>query len=524
MDEDYIIQKREEVKKHIWRNFFSNYSRTIVQIIVSFFSFRLLFQYLGSEYFGFWVLVWSLIGYGKFFDIGLGYTVQKYVAQLSTKSDWKELSRVINTVFYVYVAIAFFIIILISIFADNIVSSLQISSDNKNLFVSLFIYFFVWSAISYPLGIFQEVLAGQQRIMVYNNIVTIGTIGNFLGILLILYFGGGLFWLFTSGLFFLTCVSLASGYFGLRVLPLKTFNPRYFSLQTLKKISGFSFFSYVNIISNTLIMNSDRLIISIMINISALPFYQAGVKLGELFTNLTNQLSDTLSPATAHLHAAEDEKGLIKLIFKGMYYTLLIATPVYLIGSFYMISVLRFLTGAQEIPKVAMWTAEILLLWNYITLITNRTLKTVFFMSGKEKLVTMTNVFEAVLSLILMIGLTAYFKTYLTVALGLLIPSLITGVVIIWPLAAKYAKMTKFALFKEVYLRIWVILIPLLLFLVTTRLVYSFPYRKNLYIFLFFLLTSFLIGALLVWFWGLNPSDRKKIRTLLSSKFKRNQK
>ncbi|HEY1050331.1 MAG TPA: hypothetical protein VGE39_11270, partial [Prosthecobacter sp.] len=53
-----------EVQRRIWSNALSNYLRTIVGIGVGLVTFRLLYQALPKEAFGFWSLLWSVFGYG----------------------------------------------------------------------------------------------------------------------------------------------------------------------------------------------------------------------------------------------------------------------------------------------------------------------------------------------------------------------------------------------------------------------------------------------------------------------------
>ena len=71
------------VKQNIWSNAISNYLRTFVGIVVGLVTFRLLYQALPRESFGFWSLLWSVFGYGILLDFGFGFAAQKRVAELS---------------------------------------------------------------------------------------------------------------------------------------------------------------------------------------------------------------------------------------------------------------------------------------------------------------------------------------------------------------------------------------------------------------------------------------------------------
>ncbi|MEI7940933.1 MAG: hypothetical protein WCK27_30030, partial [Verrucomicrobiota bacterium] len=93
----------EEVKRNIWSNAVSNYLRTVVGTVVGLVTFRLLYQGLDREQFGFWSLLWSVFGYGILLDFGFGFAAQKRVAELSVKADWDKLSRVLSSILFCYI-------------------------------------------------------------------------------------------------------------------------------------------------------------------------------------------------------------------------------------------------------------------------------------------------------------------------------------------------------------------------------------------------------------------------------------
>ena len=72
----------EEVKRHIYRNSISNYAFLVVRLGLGAVLFRLIFQELPKEDFGFWSVLWSMLGYGILLDFGFGFTAQKRVAEL----------------------------------------------------------------------------------------------------------------------------------------------------------------------------------------------------------------------------------------------------------------------------------------------------------------------------------------------------------------------------------------------------------------------------------------------------------
>jgi O-antigen/teichoic acid export membrane protein len=81
-----------EVRSNVWKSTLSGYVRIVVRMGLGLVSFRLLFQGLDQEEFGFWSLLWAIFGYGILLDFGFGYAAQKRVAELSVKKDWDGLA------------------------------------------------------------------------------------------------------------------------------------------------------------------------------------------------------------------------------------------------------------------------------------------------------------------------------------------------------------------------------------------------------------------------------------------------
>src|SRR5438477_11396976 len=93
-------------KKNFWRNAATNYANTIVRIGSGLLLFRMLFQHLSHEQFGYYALLWSLFGYAILLDFGLGVAVQKTVARAAATGESETLNRLVSTVVWSFAAIA----------------------------------------------------------------------------------------------------------------------------------------------------------------------------------------------------------------------------------------------------------------------------------------------------------------------------------------------------------------------------------------------------------------------------------
>ena len=190
----------QDVTRNIWRNSISNYVSTAIRMVVGLLMFRMLYQGLSREEFGFWALLWSVFGYGILLDFGFGFTVEKRVAELSVHEEWERLSRILSTIFYLYVAIGILMIATILLSSHQVIQFFNITAPNQERFREILIWFFAGMAVAFPLGIFPEILIGQQRILMSNVIFTSCIVANFVMVVLAMHYHWSLKVIFINAL------------------------------------------------------------------------------------------------------------------------------------------------------------------------------------------------------------------------------------------------------------------------------------------------------------------------------------
>jgi O-antigen/teichoic acid export membrane protein len=460
---------RDDITRSIWRNSISNYVCIGLRLLVGLAMFRLLYQYLGKEEFGFWSLLWSLFGYGILLDFGFGFTAVKRVAELSVQQKWDELSQVLSTIFFLYLLIGVAICGLILAASPWLIDVFQITPHNRAFFREILLLFFCGMGLSFPFGIFPEILIGQQRILLTNVIFSVSIFLNFVFVLLAVHFDLGIRTLVLIGLFTGVAPCLVSAIYAMRGLPHVRIHPKFFSRTMISKTLQFSIFAYISTVSGILLAKTDQLVLSTALAVSAVAIYQAGAKVGEMFSALAQQLPETFSPVAAHMNAKGDREFLRKLLINGTRFSVMIATPIYLIAAFYMEGLLGLLTGDKILPRETIWVGQVLLLWSYISVITQSVPRRIFMMCGHERKLTKLTVAEAALNLALSVGLVLYFKNVVCVALGSLIATTVFGWFYIWPWAAREANMTGFELARVVLVPVWFACLPLLAFVMIGR-------------------------------------------------------
>lgn len=425
------------VKQHIWSNALSNYIRTFVGIIVGLVTFRLLYQALPKESFGFWSLLWSVFGYGILLDFGFGFAAQKRVAELSVSRDWDKLGRVLSTILFFYLGVAALMAFVVLAGADHIIRWFDVSAANHDEFRVVLVVFFAAIGLAFPLGIFPEILRGQQRIRLANNITTLSMLARLGVIAWAVHDHWSLLAIMLVALFFALLPDVLCAFFALRKMPHVRLRPSLFSRGIMRETMAFSIFAYIGTATNIVLGKTDQLVLGATLSVAAVAVYQAGAKVAEVFAQFTKQLQDTLSPAAAHLHAIGDHDALRDLLQNGTRWSALIATPLYVLCAFELRPLLQVLTGDSVIAADTYLVAQVLLFWFYTTTLTHSVSKRVFMMTGHERKLMWLGLGEAAFNLVLSIALVLVFRSVISVAIGSLVPTLFFGWCFLWPWMAR---------------------------------------------------------------------------------------
>ncbi len=524
---------RDQVKRNVVNSALTSYLRIVVRIVLGLVTFRLLYQGLNAvpEQFGFWSLLWAVFGYGILLDFGFGYSAQKRVAQYSVTQDWPQLSRVLSSIFFFYLLMALMAFLLGVIFSGPLVDLFKVSPEHRSEYRRIMIVFLAGIGLAFPFGIFPEVLQGQQRISVANNLNILGSVANFLAVACVVYFQLSFMTLVIVSLAVILLPYLLAAKLALAHMPGVRIRPSLFSFHTMLDTSKFSLFAYANTLSNVIRNKADQPVISSILGVSFVTPYQAGSKVGEMFSMLTRQIAEVLTPAAAHLHAKGDASALREMMLGGMRFSVLGATPLYLVTAFYMHGMIRILTGVEHPTGPMMWAGELLLFWYYSLVLTHGVFKYMFTMAGQEKRMMFQSVAEGAINLLLSISLTFWIKNtfgvdwgILGVALGSVLPTFIFGWGLLWGWAAHEAQLSRWHLFARVILPAWRGCAPMVAVALAVRFQTFWPSGSNTWLVFAEGAVVGAVGLLGIWFFSFTAAERGRYGGTICRKLGRKSK
>lgn len=501
----------DQLRDNVIRGALSGYLRLTLRLVLGLITFRLLFQYLAVEEFGFWSLLWAIFGYGILLDFGFGAAAQKRVAELSVRADWPGLGRVLSSILAFYCLAAAVVSILGILGSGQLVDLLRVSPNHRDSFRLTLQVFFVGLAFAFPLGLFPDVLQGQQRLATANNIMMISMVANFAAVLACVYWNLGLTPLVVLALLAVLVPYLLAATLAMRQLPHVRLRPGLVSLAVLRDTVRFGVYAYLNTASTVLRQKADQPILGGLLGVASVTLYQPGSRVGEMFGLVTRQIADVLSPTAAHLHARGDTDALHRMLLDGLRVSVLVATPLYLFTAAYMEALLRLLTGLASPTPEMVWVGQTVLAWYYSLTLTHWVFKRMYMMAGQERRMMWQGVIEALLNLVLAVVLTATSRSILGVAVGALIPTLGLGWTVLWGWAAREVGLSRLALFSRVVLPAWKACLPMLAALLFLKLQPWWISARTLPLLLLETALTALLGALGLWFLGLAPDDRSRV-------------
>lgn len=503
------------VTRNVIRNTKSNYVLVFVRVALGLITFRLLFQRLTDEEFGYWSFLWSLFGFGALLDFGFGLAVQKSVAEKTVKEDYDGLSRIVSTALGIYLGIAVVVTVGGLLVLNPILGGIQISKDNMPEFRMIFGLFVVAMALSLPLSVFGEILRGRQAIWRVNQLTILGLFANIITLSAAIYYEWSFVTIVINTLLCLVGPNVALVGFALREVPELRLGVRYFSTGIAGEISKFSAITYLVTVSYMVLTKTDQFVIGGMMGAAAIAIYQPGAKLGEIFGFATRQLAATLQPAAAHLQATGDQSGLRRLLVDGTRFSVMLATPIYLTFAFLLEPGIRILTGLEDISSETFLAGQALIFWAYFFIFTHNVYKRIAVMCGHERRLMWVGLGEATMNLTLSVLFVALYHSVVGVAVATAVSSSFFGVVFLWRWSCAEAGMSGLEFAKTVLFRNWLACLPMAIWFGLTTIHSGIRSGENIFHAMFVGAVGVALAALGIWVVALNSNEKQMARARL---------
>lgn len=328
-----------------------------VSLVTILISVPLTFHYLGTERYGMWMTISSLITVLSFADLGIGNGLVNLLAESQGRNDQRLAIKYVSSSFFVLTGIGLAIVVIFLI-ANNWISwgavfNVRSNDAIEELNPSLTI-FVICLAINIPLGLVEKVRTGLQEGFQNNLWQGAGNILALAGVLLAIRFEAGLPWLVLAMAGAPVLTTAVNGWLQF-VVHRPWLRPDWQSFdwpatRRLVRLGGAFLLLQILAIIGT---SSDNLIIARLYGASAVAQYAVLQKLFSLAL-IPHYLVAPLWPAFGEALARKDyawaERTLRRAIVLSCLFEVILALPLLLWGR----NIISFWLGASIVPSLAL--------------------------------------------------------------------------------------------------------------------------------------------------------------------------
>lgn len=489
-------------KSSIARTYF-----TIVRMIVAFFMMPFIINKLGDRWYGIWIILGSLTGYYYLLDFGLASALTRFVAHSIAKNDSKNTNVIINTSIAIYSFLALVVllstvvlVLLLGYFVEN--------TTELEIIRLVLIIIGVQLSLEFPFKAFAGIVQAYIRydLLTYAHLFTLALST------------GAIFWFLAKGFGILTFAligfssSLISNILFLFISKYLFFDLQisyeYFKKEKMRELFGYSIWAFLTQIANQLRFKIDSIILVYLLSASHVTHYFIGARLAEYFINLLSKATNIVTPVFTSYYAKNDfDEIRNKLLFFNKINVILgffgggliiILGKIFIhrwMGENYLDAypVLIILTSAMVIDFVHYPSASVL------------------YAISKHQYLSIINIIEAILNLILSVILTMKYGIF-GCALGTAIPLIFTRVFMIPVYTTKSINLSTTKYYLDMLPSIVFTICYLVLYYTIVTNIIVIPLYTNI---IFAVVLSLPLYFISIFFISFNNSEKSMILSLL---------
>ena len=290
---------------------------------------------LGKDAYGLWVFIGSITVFVALLDLGVGPSVVRFGAHARGAQTPEEISALASVGIVVYAVIGAASVLAGVVLAVVVPYLISIPHDLVEPARAATLLVVAGVAARFPLGLFNNLLLGQQRYDIVNVGNLTGLAVYFVLVAAILPWHGGIVLLATITLVS-TLVRLGLPLIWLRrELPFLQLRRAFVSRLRIRELMTFSWHNFLIHLASKVAYSSDVIVVGIVLGARAAALYGVPSRVFALVLGLGTGATDLLYPAFAELEGADEPQRQQHLLLAGlrlgMALMLLLALPLVLI-------------------------------------------------------------------------------------------------------------------------------------------------------------------------------------------------
>lgn len=413
-----MLQKFITNKKYIF-DLGSSYLVILLNIIIPIILTPYLLEKLGTELYGLWILLSTIIVYFQLSNFGINTS---YLKEISKKPNQKILNEYTNTTLFFLLFCAFIVGIIFTGMLLNLENIFIINENTINTAQWVFTVLFFIFALRLLATLFDAILFAYGFLSLKNFIIIFTTSLTAILTYVVLELGYSLFEIALIHFFFSFLTLLIYLLVSIHVTKIKL-NFKYFKFDILISLLKPSLHYFVISVAIMVSFYSDNVVISSFISLSAVAIYSVAYKVVNISEKILFKIVDIMFPSISKLF---HEKKYDELLIKHNK-ILLISLGLGFIGYgtlyFFGISIIHLWVGEEYTVDTGVFyfllAFAFIHIWNHVS--------SVFVMAaGFHREVSYSVILEAILNVTLSIILLKYYGL-MGVAMGTFFAHLVTN-------------------------------------------------------------------------------------------------
>jgi|GEM_PF-816321 len=274
---------------------------------------------LGTEIYGIWMLINSIIAVSGIASLGLGTATVKYVSQYQAREDKSEVINVIRTTMSLYMILGTTAAILISLSAPFIADHIfRIQPSHRLLLIHSIQIACIALVMRFAYGVVEAVAQGHHRYDFGAQFTIIISILNIVSACIVVSLDGGL-----KGILLCQILVIFSGFIGLTCRVSHHIRSWAWLLPgiqvaTLKKVGGYAFWSWLQTIGSMMASQGDKVIIGAILGPTQLTYYTVCQQILQVGQGFVSKALSFIFPMASSLRELNDLNRLRRLFKHGM--------------------------------------------------------------------------------------------------------------------------------------------------------------------------------------------------------------
>jgi len=292
------------------------YLSTILSALISFVYTPIMLKILGQSEYGIYTLVNSVVANLGILSFGFGSSYMRFYSQFKVKQDEKNVAKLNGMYLAIFTLIATIALIAGLILmqnAENIFKKGLTASEISKAKILLCICV-VNIAISFPASVFTSFITANEKYIFLKAVNMIKMVFSPLINLPLLILGFGSVGMVTATLIINIFADVLNVIFSIKKLNMK-FNFKHFDFSLLKNIWVFSFFIFINIITDQINWNVDKFLLGMFQSSAAVAVYGIAAQLNNHYTTIFWSLSNVFIPRINTIVSSGNGDGKLTELF-----------------------------------------------------------------------------------------------------------------------------------------------------------------------------------------------------------------